>query len=276
MESAAATVAGAGVITLVGDTAIAFDDIGSGLPVVFLHAFPLNRTMWEPQIGALVAECRCIPIDFRGFGDSRAEPPFTIDRYADDVAAVLDALQIERAVVIGLSLGGYVAFALWRRHRDRVRGLVLSDTRASADSEEVVAKRRALIETARTQGSTAVANSQIAGLMGKSTRDKRPDIYDAMHRMMAQTGVDAIVGGLEAMIGRPDSTGTLSTIDMPTLVVVGDEDVITPPKEARKICEGIVGSRMEVLKGAGHLSNVERPAAFNTIVSEFLGTLLYN
>ena len=112
--------------------------------------------------------------------------------------------------------------------------------------------------------------------MGKSTRDKRPDIYDAMHRMMAQTGVDAIVGGLEAMIGRPDSTDTLSTIDMPTLVVVGDEDVITPPKEARKIYEGIAGSRMEVLKGAGHLSNVERPAAFNTIVSEFLGALLYN
>lgn len=264
------------MITLVGDTAIAFDDIGSGLPVVFLHAFPLNRTMWEPQIGALVAECRCIAIDFRGFGDSRAAPPFTVDRYADDVAAVMDALQIERAVVVGLSLGGYVAFALWRRHRSRIRALVLSDTRASADSEEVLARRRALIETAKTQGPTAVANAQIAGLMGKSTRDKRPDIYDAMHRMMAQTGVDGIVGGLEAMIARPDSTPTLATIDMPTLVVVGEEDVITPPKEARKICEGIPGSRIEVLRGAGHLANVERPAAFNTVVSEFLGTLLYN
>jgi len=264
------------VITLVGDTAIAFDDIGSGLPVVFLHAFPLNRTMWEPQIGALVAEARCIPIDFRGFGDSRLAPPFTVERYADDVAAVLDVLQIERAVIVGLSLGGYVAFALWRRHRERIRGLVLSDTRASADSEEVIARRRALIDTARTQGATAVANAQIAGLMGKSTRDKRPDIYDAMHRMMAQTDVDAIVGGLEAMISRPDSTPTLATIDMPTLVVVGDEDVITPQKEARKIHDAIPGSRLEVLKGAGHLSNVERPAAFNTVVSEFLGTLLYN
>jgi 3-oxoadipate enol-lactonase len=264
------------VITLVGDTAIAFDDIGSGLPVVFLHAFPLNRTMWEPQIGALVAECRCIPIDFRGFGDSRAAPPFSVDRYADDVAAVLDALQIERAVVVGISLGGYVAFAMWRRHRERIRGLVLSDTRASADSEEVIARRRALIDTARTKGSTAVANMQIAGLMGKSTRDKRPDIYDAIHRMMAQTGADGIIGGLEAMISRPDSTATLTTIDMPTLIVVGDEDVITPPKEARRIHDGIPGSRIEILHGAGHLSSVERPAAFNTVVSEFLGGLLYN
>jgi len=264
------------VITLVGDTEIAFDDVGSGLPVVFLHAFPLNRTMWEPQIGALVAECRCIAIDFRGFGASKLCPPFTVDRYSDDVAAVLDSLQIERAVVVGLSMGGYVAFAMWRRHRARIRALVLCDTRASADNEETAERRRALIDTARTQGATAVANAQISGLMGKSSRDKRPDIYDAMHRMMAQTPVEGIVGGLYALLGRPDSTPTLETIDVPTLVVVGDEDVITPPKEARRLAEGIAGSRLEVLHGAGHLSNVERPAAFNTVVSEFLGTLIYN
>ena len=264
------------MITLVEDTEIAFDDVGSGLPVVFLHAFPLNRTMWDPQVGALVGDCRCIAMDFRGFGDSRATPPYTVDRYADDVATLLDTLQIERAVIVGLSLGGYVAFAMWRRHRARIRGLVLADTRASADTAETLSRRRALIHTARSQGATAVANMQIAGLMGKSTRDRRPDIYDATHRVMAQTGVEGIVGGLEAMIARPDSTDTLPTIDMPTLIVVGDEDVITPPKEARRMHEGIVGSRMEVLHGAGHLSNVERPAAFNTVLSEFLGTLLYN
>ena len=167
------------MIALVGDTEIAFDDIGSGLPVVFLHAFPLNRTMWDPQVGALVAECRCIPIDFRGFGDSAARRRTRMDRYADDVAGVLDTLQIERAVVVGLSMGGYVAFALWRRHRDRVRALVLADTRAGADSVETLARRHELIEIAETQGSTAVANMQIAGLVGKTTRDKRPDIYDA-------------------------------------------------------------------------------------------------
>jgi pimeloyl-ACP methyl ester carboxylesterase len=269
-------VAGAGLIALVADTEITFDDIGSGLPVVFLHAFPLNRTMWEPQIGALVAECRCIPIDFRGFGESAAAPPYSMDRYADDVAGVLDTLQIERAVVVGISMGGYVSFAMWRRHRDRIRALVLADTRAGADSVETAARRHELIEIAETQGSTAVANMQIVGLVGKTTRDKRPDIYDSIHRMMAQTAPEGIIGALEAMIERPDSTPTCATIDVPTLVVVGEEDVLTPPKEARALHRAIAGSRIEVLRQAGHLSNVERPAAFNTVVSEFLGSLLYS
>jgi 3-oxoadipate enol-lactonase len=265
------------VIALVGDTEIAFDDIGSGFPVVFLHGFPLNRTMWEPQVTALVAEFRCITIDMRGFGGSGGgTPPYTIDRYADDVAAVLDTLGIERAVIAGLSMGGYIAFALWRRHRHRVRALVLADTRAVADTIEVMERRRELIEAAEEKGATAVANMQIAGRVGRTTRDKRPDIYDAMHRMVAQASVTGIIGATEALISRPDSTPTLSTIDVPTLIIVGEEDVITPVKDARRIQEGIAGSRLEVLKGAGHLSNVERPAAFNTVVTEFLGTLLYN
>jgi 3-oxoadipate enol-lactonase len=264
------------VIALVGDTEIAFDDIGSGLPVVFLHAFPLNRTMWDPQVTALVGECRCIPIDLRGFGDSAASPPYSMDQYADDVIAVLDTLQITRTVVVGLSLGGYIAFALWRRYRDRVRALVLADTRAIADTTDAVARRRALVELAETQGSTAVANVQIAGLVGKTTRDKRPDLYDSVHRMIAQAPVEGLIGGLEAMIARPDSTATLSTIDVPTLIVVGSEDVATPPRDARALHAAIPGSRIEILQQAGHLSNVERPAAFNTVVTEFLATLLYN
>jgi pimeloyl-ACP methyl ester carboxylesterase len=264
------------VIALVDDTEIAFDDIGSGLPVVFLPAFPLNRTMWEPQVSALVADCRCIPIDPRGFGESKASPPYSMDRYADDVVAVLDALQIERAVVVGLSMGGYVAFALWRRHRARVRGLVLADTRAVADTIEIAERRRLLIDTAESQGSTAVANMQILALVGKTTRDKRPDIFDSMHRMMAQAPVEGVIGALEAMLARPDSTPTLATIDVPTLIVVGEEDVVTPPSDALTLQAAISGSRIEVLRQAGHLSNVERPAAFNTVVSEFLGSLLYN
>ena len=264
------------MITLVDDASIAYDDVGTGLPVVFLHAFPLNRTMWEPQIGALVAECRCISVDMRGFGASTAAPPYSVDRYADDVAAVLDALQIRRAVIVGLSMGGYVAFAMWRRHRERIRGLVLADTRAGADSIDNVGRRRELIDIAETQGATAVANRQIASLVGKTTRDKRPDIYDAVHRMIAEASVDGIVGALEAMIGRPDSTETCATIDVPTLVIVGDEDVPTPVDEARSLASIITGSRLEILSQAGHVSNIERPAAFNTVVSEFVASLLYH
>lgn len=264
------------MISLVGGTEIAFDDIGSGMPVVFLQAFPLNRTMWEPQVGALVAECRCITVDFRGFGDSPPAPPYSMDRYADDVIGVLDALQIEQAVIVGLSMGGYVAFSLWRRYRERIRALVLADTRAGADTPEGVERRRKLIEVARTQGSTAVANLQIASLMGATTREKRPDIYDAVHRTIAQAPVEGIVGALEAMMARPDSTPTLSTINAPTLVIVGEEDTLTPATEARALHAGIAASRLEVLAQAGHLSNLERPASFNAVVTEFLATLIYN
>jgi 3-oxoadipate enol-lactonase len=264
------------VIALVDDTAIAFDDVGTGLPLVFLHGFPLNRTVWDPQVGALVADCRCIPIDLRGFGDTLASEPYSMDRYADDVAGVLDTLQIERAVIVGHSMGGYVAFALWRRHRARVRALVLANTRATPDTIETIERRRTMIETAMEQGSSAVANMEIAGLMGKTSRDRRPDVYDAMHRMMAQAPVEGIIGALEAMIERPDSTPTLATLDVPTLIIAGDEDVIISPRDARTLQAAIPGSRLEILKQSGHLSNVERPAAFNTVVSEFVGSLLYN
>jgi pimeloyl-ACP methyl ester carboxylesterase len=268
--------AGDRVIGLVGDTEIAFDDIGTGLPLVLIHAFPLNRTMWAPQAGALVGGARCIPIDLRGFGDSAGGEPYSMDQYADDVVGIMDALQIERAVIGGVSMGGYVAFALWRRHAARIRALVLSSTRATADTIEGIERRRRLIDIAETKGSAGIANEMISGLVGASTRDRRPDIYDAVHRMMSQAPVDGVIGALEAMIARPDSRDTCATIDVPTLIVAGDEDTIIPPDEARQLQASIASSRLEVLPQAGHLPNVERPAAFNTVVSEFLSTLLYN
>jgi pimeloyl-ACP methyl ester carboxylesterase len=115
---------------------LAYDECGAGLPVVLLHGFPHDRTLWSPQMGAFVDQCRCIAPDLRGFGDSRVEPPFSMDRYADDVVELLDKLGIERAVIGGLSMGGYIAFAIWRRHRARGRALILADTRASADTVE--------------------------------------------------------------------------------------------------------------------------------------------
>ena len=254
---------------------IAYDDVGTGLPVVFIHGFPHNRTLWAPQLGGLLTRARCIAPDLRGFGDSEARGPYTMDGYADDVIAVLDALQIERAVIAGLSMGGYVAFALWRRHRDRVRALILADTRPGADSEETRAKRGEMTALARTKGSGAVADAQIAGMVGRTTRDKHPDIADAVHRMLSMAPVEGVVGALEAMMRRPDSTPTLATIDVPTLIIVGEEDVLTPPKEARAMHERIPSSRLEILACAGHVSNVERPAAFNHVVSEFLGVLTY-
>jgi len=243
---------------------------------VISSADPAAAEHLHIALGAPVAECRCIAIDTRGAGDSPPTPPYSMDRFADDVAGVLDTLRIERAVIVGLSIGGYIAFALWRRHRQRVRALVLADTRSGPDTVAQAERRRTLIEVAETQGSSAVANALIASLVGKSTRDKRPDIYDAVHRMIAQSPADGIIGGLEAMIQRPDSGPTCTTIDVPTLIVVGDEDVATPPDESRALHASIANSRLEILHQAGHLSNLERPAAFNTVVSEFLAGLLYN
>lgn len=264
------------MIALVGDIEVGFDDVGSGIPLVLLHAFPLDRTMWAPQLSALVERARCIAPDLRGFGQTTAAGAYSIDGYADDVAGLLDALRIGRAVVGGLSMGGYIALAMWRRHPERVRGLVLADTRATADDAAGLASRRSLIELARTKGSGAVAGAQIVGLVGKSTREKHPDIFDSVHRLMAQASDEGIIGALEAMMARSDSTPFLSTIDVPTLIVVGDEDAITPPKVARAMQVEIPGSRLEVLAQAGHLSNIERPAAFNTVLSEFLVSLLYS
>ena len=253
-----------------GNVSLGYDDIGSGQPVVLLHAFPLNRTMWAPQTSALAAEWRCLSVDARGFGESTATPPFTIDRYADDVAAILDAAALRRAVVVGISMGGYMALALWRRHPDRVRALVLADTRAGADSPETRDRRRELAALAKTTGVGAVADRQLIGLLGKTTRERRPEIESAVRAIAECATVDGVTGALEAMLERPDSTPTLPTITVPTLIVAGDEDVLTPPKEARAMHEKIERSRLEILTQAGHLSSIERPAAFNAVLSEFL------
>lgn len=258
------------------DDALAHADVGRGLPVVLLHAFPLNRTMWEPQIATLFGECRCIVPDMRGFGESPASGPYSMDRYADDVVALLDALQIPQAVIGGLSMGGYVAFNIWRRHRARVRALLLADTRAAADTPEGRQKRGELIALAKRDGAAAVAERQITGLTGKTTREKQPELVDRLRSIMAAERVDGIVGALEAMRDRPDSTPLLAGIDVPTLVVVGEEDAITPVKEARAMHQAIRASRLEIIPSAGHLSNVERPAAFNAALSDFVGSLLYN
>lgn len=263
------------MISVVNGVDLAYDDIGSGSPVLFIHAFPLNRTMWAPQVSALVERCRCVAADLRGFGESGLQGPFTIAQYADDLAALLDHLRIDQAVVVGCSMGGYTALALWQRHRDRVRALVLADTRSGADNDEGRERRRRLIAVARTEGATGVANAQIPSLVGKTTRENQPDTYDAVHRMMAQAKPGAIIGAIEAMMTRPDSTPLLATIDVPTLIVVGEEDVPTPVKESRAMHAAIAGSRLQIIAHAGHLSNMERPAAFNHVLSEFLGTLTY-
>ncbi len=250
-----------------------YTDTGTGPPLLFVHAFPLSGSMWEPQVAALAGEFRCIVPDLPGFGESAAGEPWTMDRFADDLARVLDDAGVAAAVVCGLSLGGYVSFALHRLHPARVRALILADTRAGADSEDGRRKREATIALAREAGVGAVAERAINGLLGKSTRDRSPDLVAATRARAAAASVEAIVGASRAMMDRPDSTARLAEIHVPTLVIVGDEDVLTPPREARAMVDAIPGARLEIIPGAGHLTNLERPAAFTCAVRDFVAAL---
>ena len=202
--------------------------------------------------------------------------PYSIDQYADDVIAFLDVLDIERAVVCGLSMGGYVAFSLLRRYRSRVRALVLADTRATADTETVRENRMRLIALIEEHGIEALAARQLRPTLGRSTFEHQPLLVEAVRRMMASAPPAGAIGALRAMAARPDSTDLLATVDVPTLVVGGAEDTFTPPDELHALATAIPRCRIELLDRCGHVCPIERPAAFNHVVSEFLGTLLYD
>ena len=246
--------------------------------LLLLHGFPHLGTLWDPMRAALAAlpgahSREVLAPDLRGFSGEPVSPPHTIDRYADDLVALLDARGVERAVVCGLSMGGYVALAMWRRHPARVHALVLADTRAGADDEAQRGRRVELAARARAEGSEAVALAQLTGAVGKTTRARHPERVESLRALMARVPVDAIVGALEAMRTRPDATPLLASITVPTLVIVGDEDVLTPPREARALAAAIPGARLVQIPGAGHVSCWERPDTFAAALADFLGAL---
>ena len=252
---------------------IAYDDRGQGLEVIFLHGFPHDRTLWAQQLDGLGGQARCIAPDLRGFGGSGRDGPFSMDCYADDVICLMDHLEISNAVVAGVSMGGYVALALWRRHRSRIRALILSDTRSGSDDEAGREHRRQQIHLANEVGPRAVAAQVMENMVGRTTRDRSPEVVVELERLLDRAPLEGVVGALQAMIARPDSTPDLATIDVPTLVIAGAEDVLISTREARALHDGIPGSTLEILEHAGHVPNVERPAAFNHVVSEFLSRL---
>jgi 3-oxoadipate enol-lactonase len=237
------------------------------ISLILLHGFPHNHHLWTPQLGGLANHADCFAPDVRSC------PPFTMDDYADDIIAELDHHHIERAVIAGLSMGGYTAFACWRRHPERIRALILAATRATPDTPEPAARRRALAERIRQEGMPAIAPSQAAGQLGATTRATRPELVDQVTAMMASVPPATALGAIEAMLARIDSTPTLATITVPTLVLGGDEDPFITSDEITGMARAINGSRLEILTRSGHLCNLERPAAFNHVVAEFLSTV---
>ena len=264
------------IALLPGGLEISYDEAGSGVPLLLVHGFPHDRTLWTGQLGGLPTYARVIAPDLRGFGGSTVRGPYSIDQYADDLAAFLKTLGIARTLVCGLSMGGYIAFAMLRRHRALIRGLVLTDTRATADTDEIRANRTRMISVIEQEGMEVLAARQLKSSLASSTFERHPELVETVRRMMASTPAEGAIGALRAMAERPDSTPLLGTIDVPTIAVGGAEDTITPPDVIRSMAAAIPGSRVEILDQGGHLCPLERPAAFNHVVSEFLGALLYD
>jgi pimeloyl-ACP methyl ester carboxylesterase len=249
-------------------------DQGEGEPaLVLLHAFPLRAAMWTSQLDALSATTRVVAPDLLGFGatDAPDDPgAYSVDVWADQVAGLLDHLDLERVVLGGLSMGGYAAMAFVRRHRARLAGLVLADTRPGPDSPEVAQRRRDQIHQIKEQGTAELIETLLTGLLGEYTKRHRPDVVSTARSLMDSSSA-GFIGALEAMISRPDSTSDLAAVEVPTLVVVGDLDTLSPPEVARTMQAAIPGSVLTVLPDAGHLSNLEAPDAFSAVVGHLVG-----
>lgn len=253
---------------------LVYDDIGPGdAPgILLVHGYPLSRAMWRAQHDALVdLGWRGILPDLRGYGESQATPPpYSMDLFADDLAALLDHLGLERVVLGGLSMGGYIAFAFWRRHAARVSALVLADTQAAPDTAEARAARLKAADEVRAGRREAVVDGMLPRLIGSATQADNPTLVAEVRQMMFATPTDGMLGALGALADRPDSTPILGTIDVPTLVVCGADDAITPPAVHETLRDGIAGSSLVVIADAGHMAPLEAPDAFNAALREFL------
>ena len=238
--------------------------------VLFLHAFPLNSTMWQPQIDAVPAGWRMVAPDYRGFGESSPAAPATMNDLAGDVVDLLDRLEIHETVVVGCSMGGYVAFELLASVPNYVKGLVLVDTRAGADTEEGKAGRRKMLERVEKDGARAIADEMTPKLLGATTQRARPDLVKHVHAMISSADPKGIAMAVNAMMGRKDMTPSLGAIKVPTLVVAGAEDSLIPLPAMQQILGGINGAQFQTIDLAGHLPNLEQTAAFDGVLQKFL------
>ena len=257
--------------TRINDIQLAYTDTGIGRPVVLIHGYPFNRSLWTEQIPALSNSYRVIIPDLRGFGETDAsEGAATMNRMAQDVGELMDQLEIPRAVIGGLSMGGYVALAFYKQFPSRVRGLILADTRAEADTEEGKQTRAQQAEKALAEGMAGIADAMLPKLLTPDTVSKHPEIVLFVRDMMLKMKPEGAAAALRGMAEREDQTPLLSQISVPTLILVGAEDAITPVADSEKMHRAIAGSRLVVLENAGHVSNIERTQQFNDALLEFL------
>jgi 3-oxoadipate enol-lactonase len=251
---------------------IAYEDTGgTATPLLLIHGYPLDRTLWSAQTRALTGIARIIAPDLRGFGESKMpQGSVTMDTYADDLRGLLDALGVKNAIICGLSMGGYIAFAFYRKNAHRVRALILANTKAAPDSPEGKMGRDENAALAREQGVAAIAERMLPKMLTPKTIAARADIANAARALMARQSVEGVVAALMAMRDRPDSAPTLAEISVPTLIITGADDTLIAPNEAEAMRDAIRGARLVTIPNAAHLANLEQPDAFNHAVREFL------
>lgn len=251
------------------------DTGGDGTALLLIHGFPFHRHMWDPQVEALGKGFRLLVPDLKGFGSSEApedRSAYTVDSYADEIKAVLDHAGVDKAVIAGLSMGGYVALAFMRKYPDAAAALVLANTRAEADPPAGIEKRTNQQNQVGKEGIAGLIEAMPGALLSEKTKANHPDVADRVRAVMDSPAA-GYIGALEAMKQRPDSSAGLSAIKVPTLVIVGEDDPLIPADASRTLHEAIGGSKLVVIPEVGHLSNLEAPQAFNKALEEFLSDL---
>jgi len=255
----------------IDDVRLAYDDVGSGPGLLLIHGYPFNRSLWVEQLDVLSKTFRVITPDLRGFGESDISGgEATMNRMAQDVVRLMDALEISSAIVGGLSMGGYVVLAFYKQFASRVRGLVLADTRAQADTEEAKQVRAQQAEQIMASGMASITDAMLPKLLTPETVSKRPEVVKRIRDMMLKTKPAGAAAALMGMAAREDQTALLHRISVPTLILVGRDDPITPLQDSEKMHDKIAGSRLVVIENASHVSNVEQSAVFNAALSSFL------
>ena len=257
-----------------GDAKIFYWTLGDGPPVVLLHPFPAHHEFWLPVASTLAGRYRMILPDLRGHGESEVgEGPATMEKHAADIARVMDDAGVGRAPLVGVSIGGYALFEFWRNYRGRVAALGLCNTKAPADGPEARAARLQAATEVLECGTEAFIETMLARVLAKTTRENRPDLVDGARRMMRKMSPDDIAQVQRGMAGRPDSVETLKTINVPTLLVTGDEDSLTGVNEAELMRQHIPGSQLRVIPKAGHYSPWEQPEEATRLLRQFLDEL---
>ena len=255
---------------------IAFFDEGvrGGTPVVLVHGFPFDHAMWQPQVEALSRTYRVISYDVRGHGQSEpGEGQVTLESFVDDLLMLLDHLKVHRAVLCGLSMGGYIALRAVERRADRFSALILCDTKSEADSSEARLKRSAAISAVKQNGVDAFSNEFIKSALAEGSLRTNPGLVTSILAMIRRNSPLGICGTLLALAGRTDTTGALSQMDLPALILVGEQDKLTPPAVSESMSKALPRATMRLIPNAGHLSNLENPSVFNAFLIEFLKKL---